>query len=91
VPAIIDDVVAGKKALDVALWSVRGARRAFAGQQDSLGRLLVLLHADFGDECGLGRDVFFAWRTNDALSRALTDLLAGDLRDDPAARVRSLT
>ncbi len=80
-PALIDDVLAGKKALDVALWGVRGARRAFAAQQDSLGRLFVLLHADFGDECNLDRDVFYSWRTKEPLRAALTDVLAGDLVD----------
>jgi hypothetical protein len=49
VPALIDHVVAGKKALDVAPWACAAAG-AFAAQ-DSLGRLFVLLHADFGDEC----------------------------------------
>ncbi len=81
-PAVIDDVLAGKKALDLALWGIRGARRAFAAQQDSLGRLLVLLHADFGDECDLDRDVFYSWRTHEALRSALAEVLAGDLVED---------
>ncbi len=82
-PAVIDDVLAGKKALDVALWGIRGARRAFAAQHDSLGRLLVLLHAEYGDECSLERGVFYSWRTHEALSSALADVLAGDLVGNP--------
>jgi len=61
VPAVIDDIVLGKKALDVAL---KGARlyKWFAQQPDSLGRLLVLLYAEYGRASDLTRDVFYSWR-----------------------------
>jgi tetratricopeptide (TPR) repeat protein len=43
------------------------------------GRLLVLMHADYGETCDLGRDVFYSWRAHDELGRTLERVLAGDL------------
>jgi tetratricopeptide (TPR) repeat protein len=84
VPALIDDILAGK-AVELALRGVAGAWRAFRDEPDSLGRLLVLLHADFGAECDLQRDVFYAWRSHDELRGALEQVLAGQLLPGPAA------
>jgi hypothetical protein len=64
---VIDQILAGK-AIDLALKGVGGALRAFNGQGDSLGRLLVVLHADFGDECELGRDAFYSWPIHEELA-----------------------
>jgi len=52
--AVVEEIVAGK-AIELALDGVRGAWRAFTRQPDALGRLLVVLHADFGKESRLGR------------------------------------
>lgn len=81
-PTIIEEIAAGK-AVDLALKAVRGAWRAFAGQSDSLGRLLVLLHADFGKPSRLGRDVFYAWRNQGPLRIALEHALDGRLLASP--------
>lgn len=53
--------------------------RAFARQPDSFGRLLVLLHADFGAECELGRDVFYSWRSREEVASAFNRVLIGEL------------
>jgi hypothetical protein len=85
VPFVIDDILAGK-AVDVALDGVRRGWRKFK-DQDSLGRLLVLLHADFGRETSLGRGAFYAWRGNHPeLEEALRRVLSGQLADDAAGR-----
>ena len=76
-PAVIDDIVLGKKALDVALKGARLYR--FSQQPDSLGRLLVRLYADYGRATDLTRDVFYSWRARDELCDALQGVLGGDL------------
>jgi tetratricopeptide (TPR) repeat protein len=78
VSIVIDQLLAGK-GVDLAFKGVRGGLRAFRAQPDSLGRLLVLLHADLGCECDLGRDVFCSWRRHDELCDLLTRVLAGEL------------
>ncbi len=83
-PIVIDEILAGK-AIDAALKNIGGAWRAFSGERDSLGRLLVLLHADFGDECALARDAFYSWRKREELVRAFNRVLNGELRVGPAA------
>jgi tetratricopeptide (TPR) repeat protein len=60
-----------------------GAVREFM-QQDNLGRLLILLHAVFGDETHLDRGVFLSWRANESLSGALDEVLAGERATEPA-------
>jgi hypothetical protein len=71
------------KAIDIALGAMSGAVREFM-QQDNLGRLLILLHAVFGDETHLDRGVFLSWRANESLSDALGEVLAGERAADPA-------
>lgn len=91
VPTLIEEIALGKKAIDVALKSAR-AWKAFAAQPDSLGRLLVLLHADYGKETQLDRDAFYSWRMRDELRRALEHVLAGELAgsDQDVAKVAAL-
>lgn len=77
----------------IATWAAgEGLSAAFAGarhllkvffKQDSLGRLLVVLYADFGNESDLGLDAFFAWRQDDPLSAALKEVLAGERGCEP--------
>lgn len=75
---VIGELLLGR-GLDVALKGVYGGVRAFFGN-DSLGRLFVLLHADFGERTQLGRDVFYSWRTQEALGEALEGVIAGRWR-----------
>ena len=79
----IDDLLAGK-AVDVALKGIRGAYRAF-GEQDAIGRLLVLLHADFGKEAELGRDAFYGWRKHASLIDVFERVLTGEMLRSPDA------
>jgi tetratricopeptide (TPR) repeat protein len=72
---LIESLLAGK-AVDFAFDGVTGALRGFF-KEDDLGRLLLLLYADYGEETDLGRDVFFSWRAQDELAGALGELLAG--------------
>ena len=72
---LIESLLAGK-AVDFAFDGVAGALKGFF-REDDLGRLLLLLCADYGEETELGRDVFFSWRTQDELADALGDVLAG--------------
>jgi hypothetical protein len=78
VPIVIEQILAGK-AIDLALKGVGGAPRAFKGQRDPLGRLLVFLDADFGDECNLGRDALYPWRSHEELVSAFNRVLIGEL------------
>jgi hypothetical protein len=75
---IIDQILAGK-AVELALKGVGGGWKAFTSQPDSFGRLLVLLHADFGDECALDLDVFYSWRNRTELRAAFDRVLRGDV------------
>lgn len=77
---VIGELLLGR-GLDVALKGVHGGIRAFFAN-DSLGRLFVLLHADFGERTQLGRDVFYSWRTQEPLREALASVIAGRLRPD---------
>lgn len=47
-------------------------------QQDQLGRLLLLIDKEFGDESELDRSAFLQWRTHDDLEQGLKALLGGD-------------
>jgi tetratricopeptide (TPR) repeat protein len=87
-PIAIDELLAGK-AVDLVLKGVRGAVRAF-GEQDSVGRLLVLLHADFGIEADLDRDVFYAWRKRSQLIDVFEAVIVGELLEDDTG-VQGLT
>jgi hypothetical protein len=78
---VIDDILAGK-AIDIVLGRVRDGYKEFRGQPDALGRLLVLLHAEFGRECDLGRDVFYSWRARPELQNAFEGVLSGQLLPD---------
>jgi hypothetical protein len=84
VTVVIERLMAGI-AIDLAFKGVRGGVRAFREQPDSLGRLLVLLHAEFGEETDLGRDVFYSWRNQDGLRAAFERVLSGDLVPQPSA------
>ncbi len=79
---IIESLIAGK-ALSVAFDTATGALKDFM-KQDDLGRLLVLLYADYGDETHLGRDVFYSWRTKEPLGGALKEMLDGTRGAEPA-------
>jgi hypothetical protein len=78
---VIESLLAGKL-FDVAFDGTGDALRAFF-KQDALGRLFVLLHADFGEETKLGRDVFYSWRVQEPLAGALGELLAGTRGVEP--------
>lgn len=65
-----------------ALRDINGGVRAFF-RNDALGRLFVLLHADFGDRTELSRDVFYSWRGHGELRTFLEATIAGQrLLDD---------
>jgi hypothetical protein len=70
---VIGELLAGA-GLKLALQGVVGGVRAFV-KQDNLGRLLVLLHADFGKRTDLGRDVFYSWRADPDLQASLRAVL----------------
>jgi hypothetical protein len=71
----IDDILAGQ-ALGAALKGGSAAAKRFFGQ-DRLGRLLILLHNDFGDEADLDRASFAGWRRHEELRAGLERVLAG--------------
>ena len=77
---VIGELLLGR-GLDAVLRGVEGGARAFFGQ-DSLDRLFVLLHADFGGRTQLGRDVFYSWRKHDELCGALEAVIAGRRRPE---------
>ena len=79
--SVIGEIAAGK-GVDLVLRLVTGGLREFF-KQDALGRLLVLLHADFGTRTDLGRDVFYSWRDNAELESALRAVLGGQPAVDP--------
>ncbi|MGO9490381.1 MAG: hypothetical protein ACLQBB_15320 [Solirubrobacteraceae bacterium] len=78
---VIESLLAGK-AFDIAFNAAGGAVKAFF-KQDSMGRLLVLLHADFGAESDLERDIFYSWRANQPLADALGEVLSGARGAEP--------
>jgi tetratricopeptide (TPR) repeat protein len=77
----------------IATWAAgEGLSAAFAGarhllrvffKQDSLGRLLVVLCADFGEESDLGIDAYLGWRQDERLATALNEVLAGERAGEP--------
>jgi hypothetical protein len=77
------DLLAGK-ALDVVFGGVRDAVEAFV-RNDALGRLLVVLHHEFGSETRLGRDEFYAWRRDEPLRDALQAAIDGRHPGTPEA------
>ncbi len=81
---LIETWAAGR-ALNVGAAGAARLVQLLWGERDSLGRLLVLLHADFGEECDLDRDVFYAWRDREDLvamfDGALSGALGGSVRD----------
>lgn len=58
-------------------------------KRDALGRLLLMLHSEFGERTQLGRDVFDSWRARPDLEAALCAVLAGQAPE--AAFKSSLT
>jgi hypothetical protein len=78
----IEQLLAGK-ALDLVLKGVRGGFREF-GEQDAVGQLLVLLHADFGVEADLARDAFYSWRNHAQLTDAFDAVFTGELLEQDA-------
>ena len=79
VTGLIEAWAAGK-ALNLGAAGAARLVGLLRGEQDSLGRLLVLLDAEFGEECDLDRDVFFAWRKREDLVGMLDGALSGALR-----------
>jgi hypothetical protein len=78
---VIESLLLGKS-FDIAFDAAGGAVKAFF-KQDSVGRLLVLLHADFGAESDLERDVFYSWRDKQPLVDALGEVLSGARGAEP--------
>jgi len=76
---VIETWAAGK-ALNVGASGAARLVGLLRGERDALGRLLVLLHADFGEECDLDRDVFYAWRAREDLVAVFDRALRGTLR-----------
>jgi tetratricopeptide (TPR) repeat protein len=79
--SVLGEIAAGK-GVSLALRVVTGAVREFV-KQDALGRLLVLLHADFGTRTQLQRDAFYSWRSHADLEEALRAALGGQAPVDP--------
>lgn len=73
----------GGAALEQILGGGIAAVKRFFNQTPR-GRLLTLLHAEFGEESRLERDVFLDWPKHKELSQPLDDLLAGRRQPDHA-------
>lgn len=80
--SVIGELVVSRS-VAVALQGIEGGVRAFL-KNDALGRLLVLLHGDFGDRTQLSRDVFYSWRTQKPLWEMLVAVVGGR-RPEPDA------
>lgn len=61
---------------DVAFGAAKATYKRFL-KQDSLGRLLVVLAHDFGDETNLQTDVFLSWKTREDFAGYAVELFAG--------------
>ena len=69
------------EALFTGVRMMAGGLRAFF-EQDALGRLLILIHAQFGEQAGLSRRDVLAWRSDAAVEGALLAALAAEASDD---------
>jgi hypothetical protein len=61
---------------DVALTRAISSITGFL-QQDQLGRLLLLLHEEFGDQADLDKPAFMAWRRDENLAQRLLAVAEG--------------